>query len=218
MALFSCRGAGDTGVTVHAADVRDALEPDYMNAVIDIWQVLGTLIFQSAAGVDLVARRGPSQCLNSVFEFTLVGGRGIGARTPEAFPPLQGAPEDSRRAGREDAGQGNRILLGEDSKQVIMVPSSLLALGLDADFDVLFLFEQVQGQVSGYRQIAVGVARPDPAPVLIESHVQDPVQAVFDPPVLPGCFQERRRRGPDGCRCSSSGAPPAARSPGIADS
>ena len=64
-----------------------------------------------------------------------------------------------------------------------MVPSSLLALGLDADSDALFLLEQVQGQMSGYRQIAVGVARPDPAPVLIEGHVQDPVQAVFDPPV-----------------------------------
>ena len=55
-----------------------------------------------------------------------------------------------------------------------MVPSRLLALGLDADFDALFLFEQVQGQVSGYRQIAVGVARSDPVPVLIEGHVQDP--------------------------------------------
>ena len=76
-----------------------------------------------------------------------------------------------------------------------MVPSSLLALGLDAHFDALFLFEQVQSQVSGYRQIAVDVARSDPVPVLIEGHVQDPMQAVFDPPVLPGCFQERRGRG-----------------------
>ena len=70
-----------------------------------------------------------------------------------------------------------------------MVPSGLLALGLDADFDALVLFEQVQGQMSGYHRIAVGVARSDPVRGLIEGHVQDPVQAAFDPPVLPGCFQ-----------------------------
>ena len=129
MALFSCRGAADTGVTVHAGDVRDAFELDYMNAIIDIWQVLGTLIFQSAAGVDLMARRGAQSVPQLGLRVHARRRQGIGARTPEAFSPLQGAPEDSRRAGREDAGQGNRILLGEDSKQVIMVPSSLLALG-----------------------------------------------------------------------------------------
>ena len=76
-----------------------------------------------------------------------------------------------------------------------MVPSSLLALGLDADFDALVLLEQVQSRVSGYRQIAVGVAFPDPVWVLNEGHIQDPVQAIFDTPLLPCCFQQRRRGG-----------------------
>ena len=115
MALFSCRGAADTGVTVHAGDVRDAFELDYMNAIIDIWQVLGTLTFQSAAGVDLVARRGPSQCLNSVFEFTLVGGRALAPGRRRRFRPCReprktlGGP-DAKMPARAIASYWERIL------------------------------------------------------------------------------------------------------------
>ena len=85
------RAAGETGVTVRAGDVREALELDHRNAFIDICQVLETHIFQSAAGVELVARRGPSQGLNSVFEFRLVGGRAL-LRTLEAVSPVLEAP------------------------------------------------------------------------------------------------------------------------------
>ena len=87
------RAAGETGITVRAGDVREALELDYRNAVINICQVLGTRIFQSEAGVELVARRGPSQGLNSVFEFRLGGGRAL-LRTPEAVSPVLEAPVD----------------------------------------------------------------------------------------------------------------------------
>ena len=71
------RTAGDTGVTVRAGGVRYALELDYRKALINICQVLGTRKLQGEAGVELVARRGPSQGLNSVFEFRLVGGRAL---------------------------------------------------------------------------------------------------------------------------------------------
>ena len=71
------RAAGETGITVRAGDVREALDLDYRNAVIEICQVLGTRKLQGEAGVELVARRGPSQGLNSVFEFSLVGGRAL---------------------------------------------------------------------------------------------------------------------------------------------
>ena len=71
------RTAGDTGVTMRAGGVRDALELDYRKALINICQVLGTRKLQGEAGVELVARRGPSQGLNSVFEFRLVGGRAL---------------------------------------------------------------------------------------------------------------------------------------------
>ena len=101
----AARGAGETGITVRAGDVREALELDYRNAVIDICQVLGTRIFQSAAGVELVARHGPSQGLDSVFEFRLLGGRAL-PRTAEAVSPLRGAPEDCRRAGAGAEGAG----------------------------------------------------------------------------------------------------------------
>ena len=85
------RTAGDTGVTVRAGGVRDALELDYRKALINICQVLGTRKLQGEAGVELVARRGPSQGLNSVFEFRLLGGRAL-PRTSEAVSPVLEAP------------------------------------------------------------------------------------------------------------------------------
>ena len=85
------RTAGETGVTVRAGDVREALELNYRNAIIDICQALGTRKLQGEAGVELVARRGPSQGLNSVFEFRLIGGRAL-LRTPEAVSPVLEAP------------------------------------------------------------------------------------------------------------------------------
>ena len=91
------RAAGEAGITVRAGDVRDALELDHRNAFIDICQVLGTRIFQSEAGVELVARRGPSQGLNSAFEFRLVGGRVL-SRTPEAVSPVVQTPADRPKA------------------------------------------------------------------------------------------------------------------------
>ena len=97
------RTAGDTGVTVRAGGVRDALELDYRKALINICQVLGTRKLQGEAGVELVARRGPSQGLNSVFEFRLLGGRAL-PRTPEAVSPVLEAPvnrpEGPRPSGR----------------------------------------------------------------------------------------------------------------------
>ena len=91
------RAAGETGITVRAGDVREALELDYRNAVIEICQVLGTRKLQGEARMELVARRGPSQGLNSVFEFRLVGGRAL-LRTPEAVSPVLEDPcEPTRR-------------------------------------------------------------------------------------------------------------------------
>ena len=101
------RGAGETGITVRAGDVREALELDYGHAVIDICQVLGTRILQREAGMELVARRGPGHGLDSVFEFRLVGGRAL-PRTAAEVSPLRGAPEDCRRAGPEGAGPSRR--------------------------------------------------------------------------------------------------------------
>ena len=97
------RAAAETGITVRAGDVREALELDYRNAVIEICQVLGTRKLQGEARVELVARRGPSQGLNSVFEFRLVGGRVL-LRTLEAVSPVLEAPvnrpEGARPEGR----------------------------------------------------------------------------------------------------------------------
>ena len=85
------RAAGETWVTMRAGDVREALELDHRTAIIDICQALGTRKLQGEAGMELVARRGPIQGLNSVFEFRLVGGRAL-LRTPEAVSPVLEAP------------------------------------------------------------------------------------------------------------------------------
>ena len=61
-------------------------------------------------GTGGAARRGPSQGLNSVFEFRLVGGRAL-TLTAEAFSPLRGSPEDCRRTGAEGAGPSRRGVL-----------------------------------------------------------------------------------------------------------
>ena len=47
--------------------------------------------------MELVARRGPSQGLNSVFEFRLLGGRAL-PRTPEAVSPVLEAPVNRPKA------------------------------------------------------------------------------------------------------------------------
>ena len=89
--VADARAAGESGITVRAGDVREALELDYRKALINICQVLGTRKLQGEAGVELVARRGPRQGLNSVFEFRLLGGRAL-LWTPEAVSPLLEAP------------------------------------------------------------------------------------------------------------------------------
>ena len=45
------RATGETGMTVRAGDVREALELDYRKALINICQVLGTRKLQGEAGV-----------------------------------------------------------------------------------------------------------------------------------------------------------------------
>ena len=91
------RGAGETGITVRAGDVREALELDYRKALINICQVLGTRKLEGEAGVELVARRGPSQGLNSVFEFRLVGGRALPRTLGGGLARDRGPCEPARR-------------------------------------------------------------------------------------------------------------------------
>ena len=110
------RAAGETGITVRAGDVREALELDYRNAVIEICQVLGTRKLQGEVRVELVARRGPSQDLNSVFEFRLLGGRAL-PRTPEAVSPVVQAPVD-RPEGPRPSGRGPLSAVGRALRRV----------------------------------------------------------------------------------------------------
>ena len=89
------RAEGETGITVRAGDIRESLEPDYGHAVIAICQVLGTRKSQGEAGVELVARRGPSHGLDSVFgdgRCRQSAGRLHGRRPPERQRPVEQRP------------------------------------------------------------------------------------------------------------------------------
>ena len=58
--------------------------------------------------------------------------------------------------------QGNRILSREVLEQVVIVPSGLLPLGLDADLCGCFLFEHVHRHMPDDRQVLVRIPSPDP--------------------------------------------------------
>ena len=77
--------------------------------------------------------------------------------------------------------------------QVFIVPSGLLPLGLDADLCGCFLFEHVHRHMPDDRQVLVRIASPDPTAVLMEGHVQDPMQAVLDPPITVQTFDKPAR-------------------------
>ena len=115
--VADARAAGESGVTVRAGDVREALELDYRKALINICQVLGTRKLQGEAGVELVARRGPRQGLNSVFEFRLVGG-GAWLRTPEAVSPVLEAPVN-RPEGARPSGRGASVCLDRGFRRAL---------------------------------------------------------------------------------------------------
>ena len=48
--VADARAAGDSGITVRAGDVREALELDYRKALINICQVLGTRKLEGRPG------------------------------------------------------------------------------------------------------------------------------------------------------------------------
>lgn len=60
------------------------------------------------------------------------------------------------------------------------------------------LLEQVEGPVAYDGQVLVGVAGADAAVVLIESHVQHPVNAVLNSPVASGRPKEGSSAGAAG--------------------
>ena len=70
------RAAGETGITVRAGDIREALGLDYRNAVIDICQVLGTRILQGEAGVEPLPAK-PGRPRREDYDYLRAGTRNL---------------------------------------------------------------------------------------------------------------------------------------------
>jgi hypothetical protein len=81
----------------------------------------------------------------------------------------------------------------QEPEDVVLPPESLQPLLARAELRRL-LFVQVQRQLAQQRQVLRAVALADPAGVLVERHVQRPMQSIFDAPV-PSPMREQRGGG-----------------------
>lgn len=68
----NARVAGKTETVFRAGDVRDTIGLSYSDAIIDICQVIETKKFQNEAGVELLAKSGPKQGINTDYRFSVV--------------------------------------------------------------------------------------------------------------------------------------------------
>ena len=78
-----------------------------------------------------------------------------------------------------------------------MIPAGPQAFGLESDVKRFLAFQQVEGDAPQPREVLGGMSRANPAFVLSESHVQRPVNLVFD----------ARRRGDPRTMAATRAAP-----------
>src|SRR3954451_7452510 len=100
---------------------------------------------------------------------------------PASVAMLRSWPE---AASARASGSTHDVSLDELS-HVGVVPRGLLALASQAGLAGVIGAVEVEGDPAQAGQVARGPALADAAVVLAEDDVQDPVQAVLDPPVVP---------------------------------
>ena len=76
-----------------------------------------------------------------------------------------------------------------------MVPGCFEAFALDAAFERLFLFEQIQGNAVEQGEVLGGMTGAFAVQVFAEVDIQHPVQFVFDAPVLANALIQPHRVG-----------------------
>ena len=86
--------------------------------------------------------------------------------------------------------QGNRVLSEEDFAQVVLVPSGVEPLALNAYFQGAFVFQPVVPNLPQRGQVLRSMVLAHSALVFPKGHVQGPVQRVFDAPVASDGSQE----------------------------
>lgn len=84
----------------------------------------------------------------------------------------------------KDSGQSHLNCRSENLEQVIFLPASLKLLGVDTSFGGLLLFEKIESDVAQDSQAFGSLIFANTATVFIQSDIQDPVQFVFDRPML----------------------------------
>ena len=87
-------------------------------------------------------------------------------------------------------GQGNRVLSEEDFAQIVLVPSGVEPLALNAYFQGAFVFQPVVPNLPQRGQVLRSMVLAHSALVFPKGHVQGPVQRVFDAPVASDGSQE----------------------------
>ena len=90
---------------------------------------------------------------------------------------------------------GQWHLGGQNLEQIIVVPTSFQAFGLDASFECCFLSEQIQGDMTEDGKVLSGLALAHATIVFAEDDIQDPVHLVFDSPVGTYGFEQLLRNG-----------------------
>lgn len=121
--------------------------------------------------------------------------RGVPSRNPDRIGRVYARARPSICQDCTTYKQGNRILALENFQQVGVIPTGFQALGIDPHLGRPLLFKQVQGQVAYQRQALDRMAGPNPALVLSEGDIQQPMETILDAPVAANRVGELRRVG-----------------------
>src|SRR3954469_6053212 len=78
----------------------------------------------------------------------------------------------------------------QKSEHVIIVPGGLLATRPHADLDCSAVTDEVDGDLAQESQVASCRPIPDAAVILPEGDIQDPMEPIFDRPMLADCLDQ----------------------------
>jgi hypothetical protein len=82
------------------------------------------------------------------------------------------------------SGQSHLINPIKDTQEIGSIPSCLEPFGMDAHTRGFFLTQQIEADVAQNCEIFVGMTEPNPRFILSKGHIQHPMQAVFNSPVV----------------------------------
>ena len=78
----------------------------------------------------------------------------------------------------------HKLLAEKDLFEVVMVPGGSKAFVLDAQLERVVVFQQAQGCSTENTEVRVGVAATQARLVFLKRHVELPMQAILDRPMI----------------------------------